>query len=216
MPGHWLVVPLTSQLRGLRGEVDIGKPRWLPKRSAVNVQSFASIDRHALIRKLGTLSDAQLSAAKDTIRKLLELWPSAGQYSYAANSTIFSASASLAGSKFQNFSAASGVTSARYGVVDLPGFVDLFGRIAFAPTALAGPSEKGSKVSDGRVTARGFLVFGDMFTDLFVSNLVDIDFGRKPFRQQAQKGLIADDSLLGCAAVFLSRQERLHRIRQWQ
>jgi mRNA interferase MazF len=68
-----VVVPLTSQLRGLRGEVDIGKPRWLPKRSAVNVQGFASIDRHALIRKLGTLSDAQLSAVKDAIRKLLEL-----------------------------------------------------------------------------------------------------------------------------------------------
>jgi mRNA interferase MazF len=66
-----VVVPLTSQLRGLR--VDIGKPRWLPKRPAVNVHGFACIDRHALIRKLGTLSDAQLSAVKDTIRKLLEL-----------------------------------------------------------------------------------------------------------------------------------------------
>lgn len=36
-----VVVPLTSQLRGLRGEVDIGKPRWLPKHSAVNIQGFA-------------------------------------------------------------------------------------------------------------------------------------------------------------------------------
>ena len=27
--------PLTSQIRGLRGEVDLGKPRWLPKPSAV-------------------------------------------------------------------------------------------------------------------------------------------------------------------------------------
>jgi mRNA interferase MazF len=40
-----VVVPLTPQLRGQRGEVDIGKPRWLPKPSAVNVQGFACIDR---------------------------------------------------------------------------------------------------------------------------------------------------------------------------
>jgi mRNA interferase MazF len=68
-----VVVPLTSQSRGLRGEVDIGKPRWLPKHSAVNVQGFASIDRHALIRKLGKLSDEQLSAVKDSIREMLKL-----------------------------------------------------------------------------------------------------------------------------------------------
>ncbi len=43
-----VVAPLTSQLRGLRGEVDIGKPRWLPKPSAVNVQGLASVDYHAL------------------------------------------------------------------------------------------------------------------------------------------------------------------------
>jgi mRNA interferase MazF len=66
-----VVVPLTSQLRGLRGEVDIGKPRWLPKRSAVNIQGFAGIDQHALIRKLGRLSDEQFSAVKDAIREML-------------------------------------------------------------------------------------------------------------------------------------------------
>ena len=31
-----IVAPLTSQIRGLRGEVPLGKPRWLPKVSAVN------------------------------------------------------------------------------------------------------------------------------------------------------------------------------------
>jgi mRNA interferase MazF len=66
-----VVVPLTSQLRGLRGKVDISKPRWLPKRSAVNIQGFAGIDQHALIRKLGRLSDEQFSAVKDAIREML-------------------------------------------------------------------------------------------------------------------------------------------------
>jgi len=68
-----VVAPLTSQLRGLRGEVDIGKPRWLPKRSAVNVQGLASIDQRALIRKLGKLSDEHFSAVKIAIRALLNL-----------------------------------------------------------------------------------------------------------------------------------------------
>jgi mRNA interferase MazF len=68
-----VVVPLTSQLRGLRGEVDIGKPRWLPKHSAVNVQGFASIDQNALIRKIGKLPESQLESVKSAIRELLSL-----------------------------------------------------------------------------------------------------------------------------------------------
>jgi mRNA interferase MazF len=68
-----VVVPLTSQLRGARGEVEIGKPRWLSKHSAVNVQGFASIDHHALLRKLGRLSEQQFSAVKGAIRDLLDL-----------------------------------------------------------------------------------------------------------------------------------------------
>jgi len=68
-----VVVPLTSQQRGLRGEVDIGKPRWLPKHSAVNVQGFASIDQNALLRKLGRLPEAQFQGVKAAIRELLDL-----------------------------------------------------------------------------------------------------------------------------------------------
>lgn len=68
-----VVAPLTSEIRGYRGEVDIGKPRWLPKHSAVNVQGLASIDHRALIRKLGTLPANQLDEVKDAIRDLLAL-----------------------------------------------------------------------------------------------------------------------------------------------
>lgn len=68
-----LVVPLTSQQRGLRGEVDIGKPRWLPKHSSVNVQGFASIDQNALLRKLGKLPGPQFQMVKTAIRDLLDL-----------------------------------------------------------------------------------------------------------------------------------------------
>jgi mRNA interferase MazF len=68
-----IVAPLTSQLRGMRGEVDLGKPRWLPKRSAVNVQGLASFDRHALIRRLGNLDAKSMNATKTALRDLLDL-----------------------------------------------------------------------------------------------------------------------------------------------
>ena len=68
-----VVAPLTSQLRGLRGEVDIGKPRWLPKHSSVNVQGLASVDHNALGKKLGKLSHGQFEEVKCSLRELLEL-----------------------------------------------------------------------------------------------------------------------------------------------
>jgi mRNA-degrading endonuclease toxin of MazEF toxin-antitoxin module len=65
-----VVAPLTSQVRGLRGEVPLGKPRWLPKASAVNVQGLASFDPGKLSRCLGTLSPEQYGAVKAALRDL--------------------------------------------------------------------------------------------------------------------------------------------------
>ena len=68
-----VVAPLTSQIRGLRGEVPLGKPRWLPKISAVNVQGLASFDPGKLARRLGTLSAEQYNGVKLALRELLRL-----------------------------------------------------------------------------------------------------------------------------------------------
>ncbi|MCH7227998.1 type II toxin-antitoxin system PemK/MazF family toxin [Haloferula sp. A504] len=68
-----IVAPLTSQIRGMRGEVEIGKPRWLPKRSAVNVQGLASFDRHALFRRMGRLDTAAMDKVKAALRDILNL-----------------------------------------------------------------------------------------------------------------------------------------------
>jgi mRNA-degrading endonuclease toxin of MazEF toxin-antitoxin module len=68
-----VVAPLTSQIRGMRGEVDLGKPRWLPKHSAVNVQGLASFDERKLIRRMGALSAGQMDAVKAALRELLNL-----------------------------------------------------------------------------------------------------------------------------------------------
>jgi len=68
-----VVAPLTSQIRGLRGEVPLGKLRWLPKVSAVNVQGLASFDPGKLTRPLGTLSADHYGAVKTALRDLLNL-----------------------------------------------------------------------------------------------------------------------------------------------
>ena len=68
-----VVAPLTSQIRGLRGEVPLGKPHWLPKISAVNVQGLASFDKNKLSHYLGTLPTPQVAAVKDALRNLLGL-----------------------------------------------------------------------------------------------------------------------------------------------
>ncbi len=68
-----LVAPLTSQIRAQRGEVYLGKPRWLPKESAVNVQGLASFDEGKLTRRLGTLTKDQMEAVKTALRDLLNL-----------------------------------------------------------------------------------------------------------------------------------------------
>ena len=68
-----IVAPLTSQIRGMRGEVNLDHPKWLPKPSAVNVQGLASFDRHMLTRKFGKLSTGQYDDVKAAIRDLLDL-----------------------------------------------------------------------------------------------------------------------------------------------
>lgn len=68
-----IVAPLTSQIRGMRGEVDLGKPRWLPKHSAVNVQGLASFDHNKLSRRMGVLTADEMTKVKESLRDLLDL-----------------------------------------------------------------------------------------------------------------------------------------------
>jgi len=68
-----IVAPLTSQLSNQRGEVSLGKPKWLPKESAVNVQGLAGFDPHKLSRRLGSLTADQMESVKEALRDLLEL-----------------------------------------------------------------------------------------------------------------------------------------------
>lgn len=71
--GLVIVLPLISQVRGLRGEFSIGKPKWLPKASVINIQGIASLATSKLMRKMGTLSDAQMTKLKQEVRAYLRL-----------------------------------------------------------------------------------------------------------------------------------------------
>jgi mRNA-degrading endonuclease toxin of MazEF toxin-antitoxin module len=53
--------------------VDLGKPRWLPKHSAVNAQGLASLDHRKLSHRMGELSPTQLAKVKAALRDLLDL-----------------------------------------------------------------------------------------------------------------------------------------------
>ena len=65
-----IAAPLTSQIRSQRGDVCLGKPRWLPKESAVHVQGLASFDGSKLARRLGTLAKDQMEEVKMALRDL--------------------------------------------------------------------------------------------------------------------------------------------------
>lgn len=68
-----VVAPLTSQIRGLPGEVALGTVRWLPKPSAVNIQGLASFDPGKLIRRMGTCTPDQMESVKQALREMLDL-----------------------------------------------------------------------------------------------------------------------------------------------
>jgi len=68
-----IVAPLTSQIRNMRGEVDLGKPRWLSKHSAVNVQGLTSIDRRSLVRRMGALPLEQMEDVRIALRDVLNI-----------------------------------------------------------------------------------------------------------------------------------------------
>jgi hypothetical protein len=57
----------------MRGEVQIGKPKWLPKPSAVNVQGFASFDPGKLTRRPGILPAGLMDQVKNALPDLLVL-----------------------------------------------------------------------------------------------------------------------------------------------
>jgi len=66
-------VPVTTSNRGSAYEIPLGKSHFLPKDSFVNVQGLQALGHHELIRKLGRISVADLSAVKKALAWSLDL-----------------------------------------------------------------------------------------------------------------------------------------------
>lgn len=67
-------VPITSQGRGSRYEVSLGKPKFLKEpESLANVQALASIGHERLLRLLGRVSAEQLDKIRSALRFALDL-----------------------------------------------------------------------------------------------------------------------------------------------
>jgi mRNA interferase MazF len=65
------VLPHTTSIRGSRFEVEIKLPFLRP--GAFDAQNLITIPRAKFVRKLGTLSEAQLSEVGDSVRTWLKL-----------------------------------------------------------------------------------------------------------------------------------------------
>ena len=66
-------VPLTTQHRGSRYEVPVGRLSFLDHTSVVNVQGIGALVEPHLERKLGHLPAETLTQVKDALRFMLEL-----------------------------------------------------------------------------------------------------------------------------------------------
>jgi mRNA interferase MazF len=68
-----IYVPLTTQNRGSRYEIELGRVRFLSEMSVANVQGIGSIPAVRLQRRLGSLSTETLEKIKQAVRFALEL-----------------------------------------------------------------------------------------------------------------------------------------------
>jgi len=66
-------VPVTTQNRGSRYEVDLGRLPFLREASFVNVQGIASVPTNRLERKLGRMPAEIFEKIKDALRYALDL-----------------------------------------------------------------------------------------------------------------------------------------------
>jgi mRNA interferase MazF len=69
-----IFVPITSECRGSRYEVSIGKPKFLREpQSWANTQALVTVGHEKIIRSLGRVTPEQLAAIKDALRFALDL-----------------------------------------------------------------------------------------------------------------------------------------------
>lgn len=71
---EWVMVaPISTRIRGIRAEVELGPPDGLPRRCAVNLDSLITVRKARLQRRVTRLSAAKIQAVNEAIKFALEL-----------------------------------------------------------------------------------------------------------------------------------------------
>ena len=68
-----IVVPLTSQYRGSRYEIQMPRVAWLKLQSFANVQAISSAEQHELTDRRGKFEASVVKQIREAIRWALEL-----------------------------------------------------------------------------------------------------------------------------------------------
>ena len=68
-----LLAPITSEVRGGKGEVSFPKPQWLARPSVVNLMGLAGVDNARIIRRLGPFPSQSMTAVKNLLTELFDL-----------------------------------------------------------------------------------------------------------------------------------------------
>ncbi|MGH7565164.1 MAG: type II toxin-antitoxin system PemK/MazF family toxin [Gemmatimonadota bacterium] len=67
------VAPISTRVRSIPVEVELGAEDGLPKRCAANLDSLVTIPKARLLRRIASLSEPKLKAAGDAVRFALDL-----------------------------------------------------------------------------------------------------------------------------------------------
>ena|SRR5438045_1995975 len=68
-----IIVPLTTQNRGTRYEIQMPRVPWLRHQSFANIQAMAAYEHHEFMERRGRFESNILDQIKDAIRWVLEL-----------------------------------------------------------------------------------------------------------------------------------------------
>jgi mRNA interferase MazF len=69
----FIVVPLTSQFRGSRYEIQMPRVPWLKPQSFANVQAISSVENHELTNRRGKFEASVVKQIREALRWALEL-----------------------------------------------------------------------------------------------------------------------------------------------
>lgn len=71
--GLCMIAPVTTNIRGIRGEVLLGEDEGMPRPCAANVDSIETIAQHRLERRITTLSADKIRQIDEAIHYALAL-----------------------------------------------------------------------------------------------------------------------------------------------